>query len=63
MSMPEKLCEECGLPIAACNALAMYRKAVQYYKLGRAEEANRYVTCAEEDYERYLASGRLQRSD
>lgn len=61
--MTEKICQECDLPIVVCNAFAMYRKAVQYYKLGRIEDADRYVTCAEEDYERYLASGRLQRPD
>ena len=52
------VCKECDLPIPVCNALAMYRKAVQYYKLGRTEEAGRFAADAEEDYERYRSENR-----
>lgn len=57
-----KTCEECGLPIAACNALAMYRKAAEHYKRGRPDDAERCVESAEEFYERHLAIlGELER--
>lgn len=47
------LCKECDLPMDACNALASYREAVKYFKLGRAEEAGRYAESAEEFYDSY----------
>jgi hypothetical protein len=50
-----KTCEECMLPILVCNTLAMYRKAIQYYELGRCDEAKNYAAYAQEDYDRYLA--------
>jgi hypothetical protein len=46
-----KTCEQCGLPIWACNTLAAYREAKKYARLGRHEEAERYFIVAEECYE------------
>lgn len=48
-----KTCEECDLPTPICSALAMYRKSVQYYGLGRPDEAKSFAEFAEELYEDY----------
>jgi hypothetical protein len=47
-------CPECELPIAACNALFLYRKAAGAIRTGRKELAVRWHECAEEYLEEYL---------
>jgi hypothetical protein len=42
------ICQECGLPIKACNAIASFREAVKQFKLGRTAEAERNAEFAEE---------------
>lgn len=48
-----KVCDECGLPMDACSALAMYRKAVEEYGRGRKEEGDRHAEGAKEFYDSY----------
>lgn len=50
------LCAECGLPMAACNAMSSYRDAVKYYKLGRKETADRFAETAADWEEEYRIS-------
>jgi hypothetical protein len=49
--MDEKICGECGLPTAACNALTNYRIAVDMFKRGRPLEALEYVKVAKGFYD------------
>lgn len=49
------LCEECGLPLTICNALAAYRSAVKYYIAGNKEAAISFVADAKDYYEQYRA--------
>lgn len=48
-------CEECGLPILICNALASYRRAVSNIDCGNVAEAANYLKSANEDYDEYLS--------
>lgn len=50
-------CEECGLPIAVCNALASYRKAIENFERGKIGAARDMAEFAEEEYKRYRAYG------
>jgi hypothetical protein len=49
--MDEKICGECGLPTAACNALTNYRIAVDMFKRGRPQEASNYAESAKGFYD------------
>ena len=42
------MCEECGLPITICNALASYRRAAKYIDAGRIEQAKDAAATARE---------------
>jgi hypothetical protein len=47
-------CHECGLPMSACSALALYRYAIQAFEQGRVEVAKEYAASARLHYDRYL---------
>jgi hypothetical protein len=49
-------CDECGLPISACNAIAMFRRAIKARTEGA--DAKRWEEMAEEFYQEYLAEPR-----
>lgn len=49
-------CEECGLPIAICNALALQRNAIRNFKEGRTESALEFEKDAASEYQRFLDS-------
>ena len=42
------ICEECGLPITICNALASYRRAAKHIDAGRVEQAKDAAATARE---------------
>lgn len=51
------ICEECGLPIPICNALAAYRKAIEEHRRQcyiDVPELSSFVEMAEEEYNRYM---------
>lgn len=50
-----KNCEECGLPIKACNALAMYRIAHRQIERGRVEDAKEAGRSANDWYQKFRA--------
>ena len=56
-----KICEECGLPMKVCNALATYREANKHFLLNRTTEALRSFESAEDWYNQYVAEFRAQR--
>lgn len=49
-------CPECGLPVSACNALNLYRRAVRAVGSGKLDEAAHYAEAADEEYARFVAS-------
>jgi hypothetical protein len=49
-----KTCEECGLPILICNALANYRWAVKWYEAGNKADAVLFASDAKTYYEKYV---------
>jgi len=51
--MKEVTCPECGLPFGACNALAMYRKSVDYYRRGKSVEGDQFAESAKELYDAF----------
>jgi hypothetical protein len=52
----QKQCEECGLPITVCNALASYEQAVKLFKAGRPNAAAGFVEDAKQHHNKYLES-------
>ncbi len=48
-------CEECGLPLAICNTLAAYRKAVEFFAKNNTELATEFLNDAKDYYEQYRA--------
>lgn len=48
-------CDECGLPILACNALALYRLSAKELERGRLDEAKNYAEAAREAYDEFRA--------
>lgn len=46
-------CQECGLPIPACNALARYRKAGDELLRGRIDVAKNFIRSAREFEEQF----------
>ncbi len=51
------ICDECGLPMPVCSALACYRKAVEYFERGSMIEQGRDMAgAAKAFYEEYLAT-------
>lgn len=58
-----KICEECGLPILACNAMAMYRKAAEEMGRGRLDQAKSYAESAREWEEEFrLRRGHIKKA-
>jgi hypothetical protein len=58
-----KTCEECGLPIPVCNALALYRRSHGYLLRERYDDAKDAAISAHEEYERFRANGQTARVD
>lgn len=52
------ICEECGLPIYACNALAAYRKGVEEMARGRSQQAAEYFDVAKDHEAQFNAERR-----
>ena len=55
------ICEECGLPIKACNALAMYRDAVAHFRVGLQERGLDDADRAKEWYDKFRKEQRETR--
>lgn len=51
--MSENLCQECGLPLSVCSALASYRKMAEELDRGRIDEAKRYAETAREYHDKF----------
>jgi hypothetical protein len=49
------LCRECGLPIKACNALAMYRRSHGLFKREKIGEADEAANSANDWYQQFKA--------
>lgn len=54
------LCEECGLPILACNALALYRIAKERLDLGRIDEAKQMAASAWDCHQQFEKARRAK---
>jgi len=53
-------CKECGLPIDACNAMAMYRRCAEEVERGRMDQAEAYAASAKAWYDQFIARYRAE---
>jgi hypothetical protein len=56
------ICEECGLPMKACSAFAIYRIAIENFQRGQTDTANEYARSARERYDMYIEEWRARRA-
>jgi hypothetical protein len=50
------ICKECGLPMPICNALAMYRTAMEALQRGDMADARKWAAEAKAEHDRYLSA-------
>jgi hypothetical protein len=51
-------CPECGLPVRACNAIRMYRRAAVLLREGRLVQARDLLNEADSEFERWQQEAR-----
>lgn len=59
--MSDQLCQECGLPIKVCNALASYRYAIERVRQGNMIAALDFAESAKTFHDAYLEEYKAQR--